>query len=718
MWSSPRSNSQTQHHKETIFTSGNGYFCTRGSLEESYPEDMPASFVHCLWDDTPVFFTELANIPRWAGVDIWINQERFRLDRGQTSSYRRWLDLRTGVLRREIRWQAAPEGPVAEIFFERFGTITAAHSAALRCQVRIVSGEGTVRIRSGIDDHVENTGRLHWDCLDQGSSEGEVWLSLITRDTRIKLAIAAAHRIDGPDDAGKTTYDADGQPTVDCQATLKAGKSLAIEKFVGIITSNEAVNPVQDAIQIARNGAEQGYSSLYQSNEAAWSEIWDVMDIEVEGDLEAQHALRFSIFQLIIAAPRFTDRTSIGSKTLSGFGYRHHVFWDTELFMLPLFTYTQPTLSRNMLMYRYYTLPGAREKARRNNFEGAQFAWESAADGSEVTPVWVVDPLDPTHLVRIWTGDIEIHITADIAYAIVKYWHVTGDDPWMREYGAEIVLDGARFWASAAKLEKDGKYHLRNVIGPDEYHDGVDDNAFTNYMAKWHIETAFEILAWLRDQYPDQYKELSQRLDLDDTHLAHWADVRDRMYMSIDPKTGLIEQFDGYFNLIPPDFQALRSPNRVQSMQALLGIDGCNETQVLKQPDVLMLQYLLPDDFPPEQIYNNYQYYNPRTDLEHGSSLGLSISTIMATRVGEIEFAYQHFMRAARADLRDVRHNAGDGIHGASAGGLWQAAVFGFGGLQLHGDRWSIQPRLPAHWVSMSFKFYHRGQLQTVNIPA
>jgi kojibiose phosphorylase len=190
------------------------------------------------------------------------------------------------------------------------------------------------------------------------------------------------------------------------------------------------------------------------------------------------------------------------------------------------------------------------------------------------------------------------------------------------------------------------------------------------------------------------------------------------MCVEIDPATGLIEQFDGYFDLQPPDFKTMRSPDRKLSMQALLGIDGASETQILKQPDVLMLQYLLPDEFTSEQIESNYQYYNPRTDLEQGSSLGPGISAIMAARLGDVENAYQHFIRAARTDLQDVRHNSREGIHGANAGGLWQAAVFGFSGLQLHGDRWTIQPRLPAHWASLSFKFYHRGKLQSVNIPA
>jgi len=508
----------------------------------------------------------------------------------------------------------------------------------------------------------------------------------------------------------------DGRPAVERRARLQSGKSLTLEKFVGVVSSNESETPSQAARQVANEAAAQGYETLLEANTGLWEEIWDVADVIVEGDIEAQFALRFNIFQLIIAAPRFTDRASIGAKTLSGFGYRHHAFWDTEIFMLPLFTFTQPDIARNMLMYRYHNLPGARAKAAGNGYEGAQFAWESAGDGSEVTPTWVPNPDEPTGLLRIWTGDIEIHITADIAYAAVQYWQVTGDDAWMRDYGVEIILDGAKFWASAAQFEDDGKYHYRNVIGPDEYHDRIDDNAFTNAMAKWHLETALEMLAWLRKNHPQRHAELSAGLDLNEARLAHWGDIIGGMHFPEDPEIGLIEQFSGYLDLEDADLTVMRDPARRVSMPDLLGIEGCARTQILKQPDVLILQYLLPDRFSPEQVRVHYDYYDPRTDHEHGSSLGPSISAIMACRVGDIEAAYEHFMRAGRADLQDVRHNASDGIHGASAGGLWQAAVCGFGGLQVGEHGWRTEPALPSHWTRLRFRFFHRGKLHTVDL--
>ena len=705
-----------QQHQETVFTIGNGNFCVRGAFEEGYPGDAPASFMHRLWDDMPINFTELANLPRWWGVDLWINGVRFRLDRGKVHGYRRWLDLRTGVLTRTVLWQPAEGGPIVDLCFERFVSLSDPHCAAVEVRITMVEGQAELRLRTGLDAHVENTGLIHWTAVDQEVTPDTTMLHLRTRGTGTDLAAAAAVNLSGTVPWQPRACDADGQPTIERRATLRAGDMLTLQKFVAVIPGFDAENPAAAALAAVRQGQREGYAAWRTANDAEWAKAWMSSDVIVEGDNEAQIALRFNIFQLLIAAPRHTDRASIGAKTLSGFGYRHHAFWDTEIFMLPLFIYTQPALARNMLMYRWHNLPGARAKARNNGFEGAQFPWESAGDGREVTPTWVTHFADPTKLVRIWTGDIEIHITADIAYGVMQYWQATGDDDFMWNHGAEIVLDGAKFWASAAAREADGQYHYRNVIGPDEYHDRIDDNFYTNYMAKWHLETALDVVAWLQAHAPAKATELVAALDLNAERLAHWHDVIARMHLPVDEKTGLIEQFAGYFALADADQAVLRDPKRTQSMQALLDIEGCAATQNLKQPDVLMLQYLLPNRFSPEQVRANYEYYDPRTDHELGSSLGPSISAVMACRVGKCDRGYAHFLRAARADLLDVRGNAGDGIHGASAGGLWQATVFGFGGLRLTPTGWEIRPMLPHGWTRLAFKFHHRGQLESVDI--
>ena len=704
----------SRHHGETVFTIGNGQLCVRGSFEEGYPDDHPAAFMHRVWDDMPVSVTELANLPRWWGVDLWIENERFRLDRGTVLGFSRTLDLRTGVLSRDVLWRA-PTGAVLELGFERFVDFSSPSRAAVR--VRLASDRPVhVRTRAGLDAHVENTGLLHWDVVGQAAEAGAAWLHTRTRTTGIDLATACVVTINGAA-AGVTGGGTDGVPTVEHAFDLLPGSPVTLDKSVALVSGLDAADPVAEAVRLAGDAAAAGWTALRDASDAAWRESWKRSDVVIEGDTEAQLALRFSLFQLLIAAPRFTEHASIGAKTLSGFGYRHHVFWDTETFMVPPFSYTQPEIARNMLMYRWHGLQGAREKAKANGHRGAQFPWESAGTGEEVTPTWVADNDDRTQLIRIWTGDIEIHITADIALAVMQYWQVTADDEFVCAHGAELVLDGAVFWASAATLEPDGCYHFRNVVGPDEYHDRVDDNAYTNQLAAWHLRTAEKVSTWLADHHPERWAELSASLGIDTAERARWEQVASAMYLPVGPD-GLLEQFAGYFALTDLDPAELRDPSRNISMQQRYGIDGTAATQVLKQPDVLMLAYLLPELFTADALARNYAYYDPRTDHEHGSSLGPAISAVMACRAGQAEVGYQHFLRAARADLVDVRHNASDGIHGASAGGLWQAVVFGFAGLEVTADGWHTQPMLPSHWRRVEFRFEHRGVSQHVVVEA
>lgn len=346
------------------------------------------------------------------------------------------------------------------------------------------------------------------------------------------------------------------------------------------------------------------------------------------------------------------------------------------------------------------------------------FAWESADSGDETTPRWV--PGSDGELIRIWTGDIEYHITADVAYAVIQYWRVTGDDTFMCEYGAEIVLDTACFWGSRVEWDASrDRYKITDVVGPDEYHEHVDNNAFTNGMARWNLEVALEVLAWLRRERPEKAAELEACLDLTAERLSDWSDAIGRMVTGYDPQTHLMEQFEGFFDLEDVELAAYEPRN--VSMQALLGVEGVQRYQVVKQPDVLMLHFLLGDS--DEALRVNWDYYTPRTDLTYGSSLGPPIQALLAARLGEPETAHEHFMHAAWTDLRDVRGNTADGIHAATAGGLWQALVFGFAGLRVVGGGWrpsagyEVAPRLPAHWKRLSFSFLYRGERIAVTVP-
>ncbi len=704
-----------QNHAETIFTIGNGYLGTRGVLEEGYPGERRTTFLHGVFDDIPIVLTELANAPDWLELHIRLAGETFRLDQGELLAFERVLDLRSGLLSRSLRWRS-PQGRTTRLAFERFCSLADPHSCILRAHITPEDYDGQVEIRSGLSGDIDNEGYKHWQWLDQAAQNGSLWLRTRTRASHLELAAAARLTLSGPAEVEAHAWDVHNHPTLVRATQLRAGQTAVLEKVVVLFTSRDAAEPLAAAQARLAQLPSPAWDALWPQQQRAWDENWQACDISIEGDDEAQIALRFSLFQLLVAAPQHDEHVSIGAKTLSGYGYRGHSFWDTEVFMLPFFTYTRPAIARNLLSYRFHNLPGARHKAQAGGFKGAQYPWESAGSGEEVTPTWVPYFADPTKMVRIWTGDIEIHISAMVCLAYVQYWIATGDDEMMLTRGAEIFFEVARFWASRAEWNKDAnRFEYRDVIGPDENHDHVDNNAFTNAFARWTLLTARRVLEWVEQRDPQAAANYRTRLELDEAELQRWQHVADHIYFAYDPHTALVEQFEGYFQRRDIDLPSMEP--RTESVQAILGIEGASLVQVIKQPDVLMLAYLLPDLFDQRMLLANFEYYNARTDHTYGSSLGPSIQAIMACRLGKTGEAYEHFIRAARADLRDVRGNAGDGIHGASAGGVWQAVVFGFGGLRVGEQGWQVTPHLPAHWRRLTFRFTYRGKPIVIDLP-
>jgi len=694
--------------RETVFTVGNGYLGTRGSFEEGHPGAVPGTFICGVYDDVPVFYTELVNCPDWLPLVLIVDGDRFQLDQGEVLAYKRQMDLRYGILSREVQWRS-PGGKTINLTFERFASLADEHVLGLRVQITSVDCDSVIEIQSSLNGYPENQGFSHWERIDQGKTESGIWLHLRTRSSRIELGMATSMTLTGVDSSLQVS-NPPGYPTLSTTVLAPAGQTITVEKQVTVFTSREVEKPVQAAQEKLMTLPH--YSTLRQAHQQAWAEVWQKSDVMIEGDRSAQAGVRYNLFQLLISAPRHTDRFSIPAKMLSGFGYRGHVFWDTEIFILPFFTFTQPALARNLLTYRYHTLNGARRKAKHYGYKGAMFAWESAETGDEVTPRWLPPQNDLYgEDVRIWCRDREIHISADIAYGVWYYWQATEDDEWMRDYGAEIILDTAVFWMSRVEWNtKEERYEIREVIGADEYHEYVSNNAFTNRMVQWHLQKALFVYDWLLQKFPSQATALEQKLQLTSEQRTRWQDLITRIWIPTDSATGLVEQFEGFFKL--KDIQLKDYEPRHQSMQTILGLAEINQWQVLKQPDVLMLFYLMrfSQEFPYSKIalQKNWNYYAPRTDITYGSSLGPAIHAILASDVGED--AYPQFMQAAMVDLEDTRHNAADGIHGASAGGVWQAVVFGFGGVQWVENQLVAQAHLPAHWTRLKFQLHWRNQ--------
>jgi kojibiose phosphorylase len=677
-------------HYETLFTIGNGYLSARGAFEEGFEGDTPATLVHGIYDHAPgVLVPELVNLPNWLPIRITVDGTPFRLvtqssdfmkpPEGLVIGYERVLDMKRAVLRRSVLFRAA-SGAIVRLVFERFASLHDEHLAAQRVRITAVEGSPTIRIESAIDADVTNAGARHWLPERATIAEGsEIGLEITTQQSG--YAVGMAQQVVTPQ---AVNSDIDGDLLVSSAAefTLEPEKSAVFDKYTAIYTSRDLENPLEAARHKVGEAVRFGWDALLRAHEAEWAAYWENSDIRIEGDDECQLALRFTTYHILIPAPRHDERVSVGAKTLSGLGYKGHVFWDTELFLLPPLTLTQPQIARNLLMYRYHNLPGARHKAQANGYEGAMYPWESTDTGEETTPQWS-DPQPDGTKIRIWTGDSEQHISTDIAYAVWQFWQWTGDDEFMTRFGAEMILDTAVFWGSRVE-HRNGRYEISQQIGPDEYHENIDNSVFVNRMVVWHLQTALQVLVWLRDQAPADAERLTAALGLTRERLDKWHDIIANMYIPFDEAKQIHVQFPGFFDMeyIPvPDYTP-----RVTSVQAILGHHRTIQTQVIKQADVVALMALLGDTFDApgggdiQQIkLNNWNTYYPRCD--HGSSLSPAMHAWVAARLGLSDEAYELFDHAVHIDLSDNKGNVRDGIHAAACGGVWQAVVFGFCGL-------------------------------------
>jgi trehalose/maltose hydrolase-like predicted phosphorylase len=489
-----------------------------------------------------------------------------------------------------------------------------------------------------------------------------------------------------------------------------AGQVAEFDRLVAVARSDaEDDDPAPRAsAALVRNRA-LGWRAVLAAHEAAWDARWSMGEIVIEGDDETQQALRFAVYHLTSASNPDDDSVSIGARALTGDAYLGHVFWDTEIYLLPFYTAVWPEAARALLMYRFHTLPGARAKAAKLGFKGALYAWESADTGEETTPERVVAS-DGT-LVDILTGKMEHHISADIAYAVWQYWRSSGDNDFFLSFGAEILFETARFWASRAAPEADGKRHIRHVIGPDEYHEDVDDNAFTNVMARWNIAHALEALELLVVRWPDRIAALRKKLMLGDEELRDWRDAIARIVTGLNPETGVYEQFAGFDELEPIDLSAYAE--RTVPIDVVIGRERTQRSQAVKQADVVALIALLPEEFPGAMAEANFRYYEPR--CAHGSSLSAGMHALVAARLGDATMALRYLRETAATDL-DLDPNSAGGVRIAGLGALWQAVIRGFAGLELSGDTLGIDPRLPAQWRSLSFRLFWRGRYLAIRI--
>lgn len=703
------------HRSESIFALGNGYLGMRGTFEEGLPEHIPSTpgiYINGIYETEPIIYGEfmanqpqeyqtMINITDWQGIKILTQHEEFSMVQGKVEAYSRTLDLKEGVLRRELIW-TSPSGRRTKIFFERFISQINKHVAYQRCSVTPLNWSGNLTIRSLVNGDVTNYHHLREKALDVVSTSHTNATGFIlsrTRRSGFQIACAVAHRTT-PETGMMGSASA---ASLDFAARFQAeeGQTYTLDKFVALSTNRDTdETQLQNFVdRLVKRSAEQGYEKGKRDQARFLAEFWETADVEINGDPALQQGVRFNALQLLQSTGR-DGRTQIAAKGLSGEYYEGHYFWDTETYIVPFFLYSQPGLVRKLLEYRYRILDAARENAKRMRDQGALYAWRTI-NGHEASGNFL-------------GSTVQYHINAAIAYAIHKYLEATEDFEFLAEMGAEILFETARCWAHRGVFleAKGGKYCINEVCGPDEYKPGVNNNCYTNYMAQFNLRLALWAKDVLERDYPEQYAELKSKINLQDEEFARWKKCADEMYLPFHEELGIHPQDDSFLYKDPIDIDSI--PEEELPLVANWHPLVIWRYQVIKQADVILLMFLLGDQFTLEEKKANFDYYEPRTT--HDSSLSSCIYSIVAAELGYTEFAYNYFLQTARLDLDDYNRNTWQGLHTACMAGSWMGIVNGFAGMRTYGGKLQFSPFLPEQWQSYSFRVKFKGARLQVRV--
>lgn len=701
----PRWDRERQKERETQFAQGNGYFCCRGLLEEVPYDSTPGTFLNGMYDRTGAQITELVNCPNPIYLRVDAYGEKLDVIAMDVLKHERALDMRHGVLNRQTIFKTTHK---KRILYQsrRFISMHDKHLGVMEVHITSMDAAMTLNIQTTIDTSVFNKGvltegrKVHFQPYEVTRKDDIYYLAVRTFENQTLIGYAGALEICRKNRCRLVAERA-------LKLRIKKGETLTIRKFFTLCTSRR-VKPHQlkkQTISALKKARRMGLKKIYDEHTRAWEKKWRYANVEIEGDGPADQALRFNNYHLIICGNSENDNVSVGARTLSGEGYRGHIFWDAELFIVPFFIYCFPWIAKNQLMYRYHRLPAAKAIAAAKGYEGALFPWESADTGEECTPAWTKD-FDGT-IIRITTLEYEHHIVADIAYAVDHYVRATGDIQFLARYGIDLLVETARFWASRVKFNKRRKrYEIDNAMGPDEFHEKVDNSAYTNMMAKWNLMAACKWYKWGKERGPKKLAGIARRLKCSDKEIKKWNGIASKMFIPYSKKKKLIEQFDGSFRLRDPRITKL-DQNFMPCLPASVDYRNIKGTQLLKQADVVMLLFLFPDMFSKEDKRRNYYYYEKRCMQK--SSLSPAIHSIVGLEVGDDDKALHYFAHAASTDLTNIHGNTDEGIHAASSGGTWQAAILGFAGMRIHEGEIEFSPHLPPSWKALRFATWFRG---------
>lgn len=697
---------------ESIMCLGNGYMGIRAANEEYVHFASRGTFVagtfDYLEDDCS---TELPNSADVTNMLFEADGEAVSPD-GDISDYEKTLNCKNGLLRRTFLWKGK-NGKRLKLEFLRCVSLKDLHLAVSKVNVTALDS-CTIKVTSGIDGDVKGSG--HFEPMGINAVSDVMSITAKTKESGILFSTQTCHRFEidsikvEPDISVYSENEL--QIMTKCAFDLKEGQTLTVTKISDIFTSRDRERDGCDMARLVADSREHmkkvrnmTFEKILEESAAEWERrVWSCRDVKVDSENETDClALRFAVYHLTVMAPVHDNRMNIGAKGLSGPGYRGHTFWDTEIFMLPYFVFTCPAEARSLLEYRYNSIEAARQIAKERGYEGAMYPWESAwiTDG-EVTPSWAL------------TGLMEHHITADIAMGVYLYYVATGDEEFMESFGYEILFDTAKFWASRLEYnEKKDLYEILHVIGPDEYKEDIDNNAYTNYLARYNILLAIKYYEKLREEKPETAKRLCALLGLDTVYKS-WLGKVDKIYLPRENADGLVPEDDTYLTLTDITREDCTLSEMAGEVHAIARKVGFSSLMVSKQADVMLLMYLFEDLFTPEIKKKNFYFYEKR--CIHDSSLSLSTYSALAADLGEKDTAYRLFERASTIDMGPDMWTSNEGIHAASLGGIWQCAVFGFAGVRRYGEELRIEPHLPDKWRGITFDISWKSQTLRVEV--
>jgi alpha,alpha-trehalose phosphorylase len=701
---------------ESVFALANGHIGMRGSFEEGEPVVVPGTYLNGFFEERPLPYAEagygfpeqgqtVVNVTDGKLIRLLVKDSPLDLEYGEIIDHRRTLDLRAGVLRRSTEWRS-PGGRTVRVTSTRLVSLARRSIAAIEYQVEVTDDQGDLYVALQSDLLANELTSIDGDDGDPRAAaalrkplQSELAVGrgrravLVHRTKRSQLSIAAGmdHVVEIPDSSTEDIEANGDLARYTLAARIPPGGSLKLVKFLAYgWSSRRSSAALRDQVEAALATAKlAGWERLAREQRELLDQHWDEADVEIEGDDELQQAVRVGMFHVLQAGLR-GERQAIPAKGLTGPGYDGHTFWDTETYVLPVLTYTAPHAVRDALRWRHSTLHLARERARVLGRKGAAFPWRTIR-GEETSGYWPA-------------GTAAFHINADIADAVVRYYNATLDDDFDRDFGAELLIETARLWASLGHFDTEHGFRIDGVTGPDEYTAVVDNNVYTNLMAQRNLREAAEAVK----RQPD----VATRLEVDPDEVEVWLRAASLMAVPYDTQRGVHMASDAFTHHEEWDFEG--TPPEKYPLLLHYPYFEIYRKQVVKQADLVLALHLRGDAFTLEEKIADFAYYEARTTRD--SSLSASVQAVVAAETGHLQLAYDYWAEAALTDLQNLHGNSGHGLHIASLAGGWTVAVAGFGGMRDHNGELTFAPRLPDVITRLRFRVVYRGRKLTVTV--